>query len=178
MFETLIASAERFEAEHQWWTHDTWFQPNNFTLRHHVAGILQHDGQASYFIAHGTKDDITTLYAKLKDVAPLATIGYMKGILDALHTQERLQGPFSKECVEWFRSMGWKFAEFEYERKAREKIESEDAIVPKLSATFECSEDAIVPGYAPQQQGPASEDAEQVTGEAKTADSAVLPDAV
>lgn len=115
-YQSSLDTFKKFEAEHQWWTHETWFLPENSTIKQFVAAEILNSSSLTYFIDHGVDVEFTEFYECLRDAAPLLSTGVMKGILDRCYQQERLQGQFSKDLVRWFRKMGWKFPKFEFEK--------------------------------------------------------------
>lgn len=115
-YQPSLSSFTKFEAEHQWWTHDTWFLAENLTIKQFVAAEIQNSSGLTYLIHQGTHEELTEFYELLREAAPLLSTGVMKGLLDHCNRLEKLQEPFSKNVISWFRKMGWKFPEFEFEK--------------------------------------------------------------
>lgn len=115
-YQSSLSSFTKFEAEHQWWTHETWFLAENLTIKQFVVAEIQNSQELTQLIHQGTHEELTEFYELLRDSAPLISMGVMKGLLDHCYRQEKLQEPFSKDLVKWFREMGWKFPEFEFEK--------------------------------------------------------------
>lgn len=132
MYDSMFQECIRFEHQHQWWSHNTWFLPDNQTLKEFVESQIRSDVSIQNLIKQGTNDDITQFYEKLKDVSPLISTAVMKGILNVCYREEKLDGQFSKDIVKWFRAMGWKFPDFTFE-----KIEIETSAQENIQITVE-----------------------------------------
>jgi hypothetical protein len=123
-FETLMTDLEAFQKSHQEWLEKTWHQMNDFNMKGYMEGVIQNSSTATHLLETGTEDQLAHLYEQLKERTPYVGIHFMKGLLDTCYTMERLQQPFSKDVVRWFRKMGWKFPDFEFEKIESVSVQS------------------------------------------------------
>ena len=120
-FEPLIRSLKAFDAEHSYWSFETFHSPTNQTLKRFVEFTLQNNLNLESFLVYSEGKDLEELTKELRDFIPRMLVPCLKGLLDALHRQEALQQHYNRELVGWFRTQGWKFPAFPFEME--QKIE-------------------------------------------------------
>lgn len=110
-----------FHAVHKWDTHVYLFGKKE-ELRTFCQQQIQNDFFQEFLRSASMEQMDALLGAFEGECAPFATPCLMT-FLDALHTQEQLAAPFSKEAVRWFRACGWDFPAFAFEEEEDEEEE-------------------------------------------------------
>ncbi len=129
------------ESHKDWDIHRYLFSPST-ELRDFLRGLLTRLEGLHRILEHGTEEDMDTLLSIFSDsdLAKFSTV-CLTVMLDALHTRERLQQPFSKSLVAWYRTCGWQFPQFAFElmeaqaqeaQVQEESEEEEEVIKPSL----------------------------------------------
>ena len=115
-FEQALKELKEYEVEHEERLMNTWSQMENFNMRGYIQGRIEHSSALTQLMEQGTTEEMTTFYEKLRETVPLIAIDVLMGLLDSCNRAEKLQHTFSKDVVKWFRKMGWKFPDFEFEK--------------------------------------------------------------
>lgn len=129
MYEDVLVHLKRFEVEHEYWDLTTFMKPDNKTVIQFVTSLVKTSPELDSLVKSGSIDDIDSLYMLLKSDAIIMSLPMMHGLLTVMFEYEKAQEPISRNIVEWFRTMGWSFPEFEFEKIEKQQTNSRDQSV-------------------------------------------------
>lgn len=105
-----------FVARQSFWSAETFSQPTNKTVQKFLKSLIQNEPTLLRLVQSGTGEEIAEFYEALKENAIVMSLPMMHGLLAEMYASEQLQETISQDAVKWFRKMGWKFPEFEFEK--------------------------------------------------------------
>lgn len=145
-FEPLIRALKAFDAEHSYWSFETFMSPTNQTLKRFVEFTLQTHLNLESFLVYSEAKDLEELTRELRDFVPRMLVPCLKGVLDVLHRQEALQQHYNRDLVLWFRTQGWSFPAFPFETEQKIEDKPTNQLISPTSQT-------------PKQDGPETQEA-------------------
>jgi hypothetical protein len=126
--ESFFQDLRAFEAEHSWWSSETFSKLDNSTLQAFTKRLFQkHVAVIHPLIQEGTAQEMDAFQTTLQQRAPKMLVATLVRFLDQLHTVAEKGENVSHSVVAWYRQKGWKFPEFPHE------VSQE-----KLSLSVEC----------------------------------------
>lgn len=113
-----------FVARQSFWSAETFSQPTNKTVQQFLKSLIQNEPTLLHLVQSGTGEEIAEFYEALKDTAIVMSLPMMHGLLAEMYASEKLQETISQDAVKWFRKMGWKFPEFDFEKIESSAVQS------------------------------------------------------
>lgn len=131
--EDLCSRLSKFQNDNQSWNFYDFYDIQNKDLKHSVLNIIKAEFKfIDNLLEKGSYSDVDQLYATIKKTAAhMGTITF-SCLLEQLFLREEMNIPFSKEMVSWYRSNGWNFPEFVFE-----KLDKLDETVNKIDNSIE-----------------------------------------
>lgn len=129
MYDTLVERVQSFYAAHEHWGFEKFWSCTDSSMRSCIQSAIEADKDVLHLLQCGKEDEMADFYTRLKTEFPMMSTAVLKGVLDKLYSQQQLQESFSQSAVLWFRHMGWKFPEFEFEKE----ITKSDSYTTKIT---------------------------------------------
>jgi hypothetical protein len=131
--EAFIQDLHTFEAEHSWWSPETFLRLENQSLKDITRKAFEeHADLIQRLTDEGTVEDMVVLETHLQEKAPKMIIVTLACFLDILYKQATdYSKPISKDIVAWYRQKGWQFPEFPHEVFDNKSVKIETITVIK-----------------------------------------------
>jgi hypothetical protein len=114
----LVEALRKFQENHQWWPIQDFYDIQNKTLKKAVYVVLENNNECMTYLAqHGTTLDILSLEKELNEKAPRMMFVAMACFLNFIFELEKAEEPISEELIQWYRTRGWTFPNFKFEKE-------------------------------------------------------------
>ncbi len=115
--ESLIQDLYTFEAEHAWWSPETFQRLDNLVLKDATEDALtRHHYYVQNLIQTATAEDMDSLKEALEKGSQKMLPITLTCLLDLFYREAtEFEKPISKEAIMWYRQQGWKFPNFPHE---------------------------------------------------------------
>lgn len=151
--ESFFQDLRAFEAEHSWWSSETFMKLDNSTLQMFTKRLFQkHAVVIQPLIQEGIAEEMDTFQTMLQQRSPKMIVAILARFLDQLHNAVETDKNISHPVVAWYRQKGWQFPEFPHEIQDSAKIEpitvikddkEENGIRNNNDKRHECADDEI-----------------------------------
>jgi hypothetical protein len=115
--EDLVKALSAFEKTHTWWSSETFMNPHNEVLKKEIRQEIQKSLYATTLAREATEDQFQDLVDAIFEQSPRMMFVFFPVFLDYMKTQENLQEPVSSDVLNWYRTKGWSFPQFNAETK-------------------------------------------------------------
>ena len=124
--EALVGRLKQIEVERRWWSPEIFLNMENETLKGDVKDAFDtHDRFIIELATNGTGERMQTFSDTVHEETPLVIVSVLTCFLDFLFKREELGQPISHQIVTWYRTQGWQFPKFKFEKLNDEKFKFE-----------------------------------------------------
>ena len=115
--EALVEALKQIEVERRWWSPEIFLNMENETLKGDIQGVFHtHNTFITELSTNGSRETIQTFSDTVHEEAPLVIVCVLTCFLDFLFKREASGQPISHQIVTWYRTQGWQFPKFKFEK--------------------------------------------------------------